>query len=118
MCRSALTAYKTHYACFDCRKTFKGTDRRQHQTHKSCPQCGVTMTVMGNDFKAPRRKDTAQWRKVELLAERGLVFGSCGCSGPGYAPRTMEDARLLVQGPNTLPEGARLLLRLRERHPR
>ncbi|WP_052351623.1 hypothetical protein [Deinococcus pimensis] len=118
MCRYALTPYKTHYACFACRKTFKATDRKQHGARKPCPQCGVTMTVMGKDFKAPPRKDVTQWRKVELLAAHGLVFGSCGCSGPGYAPRTLEAARLLVQGPATLPEGAQSLLRLKERHPR
>jgi hypothetical protein len=34
-----------------------------------------------------------QWRKVGLMVERGLLFHSCGCSGPGPRPRTLGDAQ-------------------------
>lgn len=118
MCRYALSPYKTHYACFACRKSFKATDRRAHQDRKPCPQCGGTMTVMGKDFKATARQNVRQWRKVELLASHGLAFASCGCSGPGYAPRDLGEARALVRERFGSSEGVRLLHRFEGRHPR
>lgn len=51
------------------------------------------MVDVGRDFKAPRRANTAQWRKIEMLVEAGIEFDSCGCSGPGYRPRTLSDAK-------------------------
>ncbi|UBV45356.1 hypothetical protein LAJ19_19665 (plasmid) [Deinococcus taeanensis] len=118
MCRYALTPYKTHYACFSCRKTFKAPSRRANGATKICPQCGVTMTIMGHDFKAPHRTDLLAWQKAEYLAAHGLVFGSCGCSGPGYAPQTMDEARTLVDSHLGIPEGVRLLRQFTLRHPR
>lgn len=51
------------------------------------------MRDVGKDFHAPRRADRAQWRKVGLLVDEGLLFDSCGCSGPGSRPRTLADAK-------------------------
>jgi hypothetical protein len=54
------------------------------------------MIDLGRDFKAPRRADKNQWRKVELLAKNGITFESCGCTGPGYRPRTLAEAKMDV----------------------
>ncbi|PTA66375.1 hypothetical protein C8263_18220 [Deinococcus arcticus] len=118
MCRYALIPYKTHYACFSCRKTFKASHRRANGATKICPHCRASMTIMGHDFKAPVRTDVLAWRKVEYLAAHGLVFASCGCGGPGYAPRTIGDARTLVESRLGIPEGVRLLRQFKSRHPR
>lgn len=118
MCRYALTTYKTHYACFSCRKAFKASDRRANSARKVCPQCRATMTIMGHDFKAPAQIDVLGWQKAEYLATHGLVFASCGCNGPGYAPRTMDEARKLVASHVGIPQGVRLLRQFEPRHPR
>ena len=118
MCRYALSIDKTRSARFTCREAFKTTGRRANGSIRACPQCGKTMTVMGHDFRAPAQKDIRQWRKVEWLAAHGLVFASCGCGGPGYAPRTLGDARRRVEELPYVPEGVRLRRRWEERHPR
>jgi hypothetical protein len=89
MCRYSLHPVKTHFACLPCRHTAKfpcGVDPR-------CPRCETPMVDLGRDFKAPRRADTGQWAKVSRLVEAGIGFDSCGCSGPGYRPRTLADAK-------------------------
>ena len=118
MCRYALTIYKMHFACFACRKAFKATDRKANGATKRCPHCRATLTVMGHDFKAPPRTNLLAWQKAEYLAAHGLVFGSCGCGGPGYAPQTMDEARTLVESHLGIPAGVRLLRQFTSRHPR
>ncbi|MBU0553747.1 hypothetical protein KKF91_05745 [Myxococcota bacterium] len=95
MCRYAFGHYKPHYACFDCRKGFK---RRLRSDFKGggealparCPQCGALMANMGLDFKPPPMKDACAWRVLQGLYTAGLTFHSCGCSGPGYRPRSPQ----------------------------
>lgn len=103
MCRYAMSYYKPHYACFDCRKGFKrrllvdikkgGEDRPAR-----CPQCGALMANMGMDFKPPPMKDTRQWRVLQGLYVAGQTFHSCGCSGPGYRPRSPEAYQRFLEG--------------------
>jgi hypothetical protein len=50
------------------------------------------MADLGKDFKAPRRRNAAQWRKIEILVAAGITFDSCGCSGPGPRPDTWREA--------------------------
>ena len=100
MCRYGLSGpYKPHYACFSCRKAFKRrlpTDFEYEGEEKDalCPQCGQEMNNMGLDFKPPRQSDRRAWKVLEELFYVGEKFHSCGCSGPGYRPRT---PRTLVQ---------------------
>jgi DNA-directed RNA polymerase subunit RPC12/RpoP len=89
MCRYALKNYRHHYVCFDCRKGFKA---ESGYAECKCPECGVVMTRMGRDFKVPRTSNLKQWRKVErLVKELDWRFESCGCTGPGHAPRLLSD---------------------------
>lgn len=46
-----------HYACFTCRVSSK------YHVHHSC---GAPLVPMGKDFKAPRKDDIAQWKKLAL----------------------------------------------------
>jgi DNA-directed RNA polymerase subunit RPC12/RpoP len=122
MCRYGDTTYKEHYACFHCRKAFKQPSyfdlpkdvrpKRREERVVVCPQCGSRMRNMGLDFKAPRQRSVDQWRKVELLYQRGITFHSCGCCGPGYRPATLAEVRAFVEGRLPDSEGERLLLRL------
>ncbi|RYY88009.1 MAG: hypothetical protein EOO15_10285 [Chitinophagaceae bacterium] len=99
MCRYAAIAYKPHYACFDCRKTFKrrlmwdiqrGADDK---AEARCPQCGALMANMGKDFEAPKMSDQKAWRHIAELYKVGIAFHSCGCTGPGYIPSDADALR-------------------------
>ncbi len=97
MCRYAMSNYKEHFACFECRKTFKrrrlwDIDRekvlkQEEELPAKCPECGQLMADMGKDFEAPKKKDLKTWNHIQSLYEVGITFHSCGCIGPGYIPR-------------------------------
>jgi hypothetical protein len=128
MCRYGLKKYKDHYACFDCRKTFKQPFRLEPTfdmtsrgiVYKSgqnvlrlgseqCPECKKTMHHIGHDFQAPKRSKVAQWEKVRQLVLAGFKFHSCGCGGPGERPRHLREVPEFLQQNRSLDEGQRLL---------
>ena len=96
MCRYAMHLYKPHYACFECRKTFKRKlmwdIQRDHneKVEAKCPQCGNLMANMGLDFASPRKDNLKQWQHIKTLFAVGITFHSCGCSGPGYIPNSKD----------------------------
>ncbi|HEY1193126.1 hypothetical protein [Flavobacterium sp.] len=95
MCRYGLATYKPHYACFNCRKTFKRRLFRDIKTGESgfeakCPQCGELTADMGLDFESPKKDDLKKWKHIKSLYSVGITFHSCGCSGPGYIPNSKE----------------------------
>ena len=91
-----MTTYKPHFACFECRKTFKrrlaidieGTT--DFTIDAKCPHCKSLMADMGLDFESPRKNDLKSWKHIKDLFTVGVTFHSCGCNGPGYIPRTNE----------------------------
>lgn len=98
MCRYGINRYKAHYACFECRKTFKRKLLRDidkdsicfeklEEIPATCPECGELLLNMGLDFASPKKNDLKAWRHIENLYESGITFHSCGCSGPGYIPK-------------------------------
>ena len=97
MCRYGMTTYKSHYACFSCCKTFKRRllsdieSKNDFQlTEAKCPECGQLMANMGKDFEAPKKDNVKEWIHIKNLFSVGIIFHSCGCSGPGYIPNTKE----------------------------
>ncbi|OUL62175.1 hypothetical protein B8T70_11590 [Flavobacterium sp. AJR] len=96
MCRYAMVSYKPHYACFDCRKTFKrrlmsDIERGEKSVQEAkCPECGELMANMGLDFESPKKDDVKKWEHIKSLYSVGIAFHSCGCSGPGYIPNSKE----------------------------
>jgi hypothetical protein len=96
MCRYAMVKYKPHYACFNCRKTFKRRlmwdinrdDKRIIEA--KCPQCGQLMANMGLDFQSPKKDDIKAWKHIKNLYSVEITFHSCGCTGPGYIPKTKD----------------------------
>ena len=95
MCRYSDHDYRTHYACLACRHAAKFG----RSVKPRCPTCQVEMVDLGRDFAAPRRLDSAQWRKITLLVAAGVRFDSCGCDGPGPRPRSLGEARHPIMGP-------------------
>jgi len=91
-----MTSYKPHYACFNCRKTFKrrlkgDIKKGEESTYEAkCPECGELMANMGLDFESPKKDDIKKWEHIESLYSVGITFHSCGCSGPGYIPNSKE----------------------------
>lgn len=99
MCRYAMSTYKPHYACFECRKSFKrrllgdiqgGVNKDAKVNSAKCPDCGNIMADMGLDFEAPKKKDIKAWNHMALLHQVDITFHSCGCSGPGYIPKDSD----------------------------
>lgn len=90
--------YKSHFACFTCRKVFRHVLPRQFgQTSQdrwsetpACPECNTPMANMGKAFKAPKQHDIKQWRKVELLYRNGYRFVIYS-SGPGPRPKQLNE---------------------------
>lgn len=66
--------YLIAHACFDCCKSWK--IERREGGDPICPQCGHPLHEMGRAFKAPRRLDAEQWKKVETLWNAGFRFWS------------------------------------------
>lgn len=97
MCKYAMVKYKSHYACFNCRKGFKrkllrdvtGNDKFQDKEAR-CPECGGLMANMGKDFETPPRHQLKAWKHLKDLYIVGITFHSCGCTGPGYIPANKE----------------------------
>lgn len=66
--------YKQHWACFHCRKMFRGPQPYDRKIKPylgwvdvaPCPQCGRPMSNMGLDFKPPKQHDVRQWEKIRL----------------------------------------------------
>ncbi|WP_243739779.1 hypothetical protein [Flavobacterium chryseum] len=91
-----MVPYKSHYACFNCRKTFKrrliNDIKRGEKSvlEAKCPQCAELMANMGLDFESPKKDDLKKWEHIKSLYSVGIGFHSCGCSGPGYIPNSKE----------------------------
>ena len=125
MCRYAFHTYKEPFACFDCRKSFKQTSRwelpEDQRPEKGqprivlCPQCAKPMADMGLDFKAPKKSDEEQWKKVELLYNAGFRFDSCGCCGPGYRPAELKEVESFIRSERRHSEGEALLMKIMAR---
>ena len=63
----------THWACFDCRKSFS---KDESPTPRKCPECAGPMTDMGKYFEPPRKAAVKRWQVMKVLADRGLRFNS------------------------------------------
>lgn len=53
------------------------------------------MRYMGYDFKPPRRANLKQWRKVEIMLDKGYGFISCGCHPNKTQVKSLGDAKRL-----------------------
>lgn len=63
----------THWACFDCRKSFA---KEISATPRKCPECTRPMTDMGAFFEPPRKLNKKRWEIMKILADYGYRFNS------------------------------------------
>ena len=63
----------THWACFDCRKSFA---KETGATPRKCPECAAPMTDMGAYFEPPRRLNKKRWEVMKILADSGYKFNT------------------------------------------
>lgn len=98
-----MTKYKPHYACFNCKKTFKRrliVDINRDETNTveaKCPQCGELMADMGLDFASPKMDNIKEWNHLKNLYAVGITFHSCGCTGPGYIPNSSDQLKAYLE---------------------
>ena len=96
------TPYNMAFACFDCRKSFKREFdlSTEFPLTLKCPNCGGTSHNFGRHFKAPRRTDDRQWRKIRFLFENGFyfqhVYDESDSDRPVPYPETLEQAKDFV----------------------
>jgi len=65
--------YLVAHACFGCNKSWKmKPDEKGHV----CPECAQSVCFMGRSFKAPKKSDIEQWKKVRRLWMAGFRFYS------------------------------------------
>lgn len=64
---------KLPHVCFNCRTSMK---RLPPQEKVLCTTCFQPLAIMGPTFKTPRKSNSAQWRKVQILFENGETFSS------------------------------------------
>jgi hypothetical protein len=91
-------SYLHPYACFSCRRSFKRPYERGIE-NRPCPHCGAQAVALNRKFKAPRRDDLDQWRKVEFLVHHGFRFQSLS-DGEGHFiayPETLNEAMEFVR---------------------
>jgi hypothetical protein len=63
----------THWACFDCRKSFA---KDESSTPRKCPECAKPMTDMGAHFEPPRKQSKKRWDVMKVLADNGYRFNT------------------------------------------
>ena len=63
----------THWACFDCRKSFA---KDESETARKCPECAAPMIDMGAYFEPPRRLNKKRWEVMKILADKGYKFNT------------------------------------------
>ncbi len=90
------------FVCLKCRKTFK-RHHRNDENFKPCPNCGMKAIKFDVRFRAPKKTDSKQWKKVEFLTQNGFVFQKVyqkmetgGLMRVNY-PSTLEEAREFVR---------------------
>ena len=63
----------THWACFDCRKSFS---KDESAVPRKCPECAQAMTEMGAFFEPPRKLNKKRWEIMKILADHGYRFNT------------------------------------------
>jgi hypothetical protein len=63
----------THWACFDCRKSFA---KEMSPLARKCPECARPMIDMGAFFEPPRKLNKKRWEIMKILADAGYKFNT------------------------------------------
>ncbi len=68
----------THWACYDCRKSFAKEPVGRDGMPRKCPECAEPMIDMGAYFEPPRKLSKKRWEVMKVLADYGYKFQSEG----------------------------------------
>ncbi len=63
----------THWACFDCRKSFA---KDESGMPRKCPECAKPMIDMGAYFEPPRKLNKKRWAVMKVLADSSYRFNT------------------------------------------
>ncbi len=63
----------THWACFDCHKSFA---KEESESPRKCPECAKPMIDMGAYFEPPRRLNKKRWEVMKVLADYDYRFNT------------------------------------------
>jgi len=85
--------YLVAHACFKCRRSVKIHVGYWSPRLARCPECGGNLCWLGRTFRAPKRSDARQWKKVETLWQAGFRFAS---HGNGALPETLKEAEQFI----------------------
>lgn len=66
----------THWACFECRKSFAKPPVVKDGEPRKCPECAKSMIDMGAYFEPPRKLSKKRWEVMKVLADNGYKFRS------------------------------------------
>ncbi len=97
------TPYSMAFACLECRKSFKREFNLATECPYwlTCPECGGTAHNFGRHFKAPKKTDLKQWKKVIFLFENGFRFQKIYIENDSLKsipyPETLEEAKEFVE---------------------
>lgn len=87
--------YLIAHACFDCRKSWKVSQ----ESNATCPQSAGSLHWMGRAFKAPKKSDVEQWKKVELLWRAGFRFmPNTGWRDVEPYPERLREVAAFIEG--------------------
>ena len=67
----------SRWACFNCRVCFHSWTGKIH----GCVQCGKEMLYTGTHFRAPKKSNVREWKKLEMLVKNGTRFTHEGGNG-------------------------------------
>lgn len=91
------------YACLTCKTANKRHVEgfpSDYPLKMQCPVCNDIMFNVGRHFKAPKKSDSAQWKKVQFLIGHGFLFQKIRPEPNSYEsvpyPATLEEAKEFV----------------------
>jgi len=96
--------YAMAFACLTCRTSNKrhfDVPPSDYPKTMECPICKSEAFNLGRHFKAPRKTNLAQWKKIEFLIEHGFFFQKIRIDKNSYEsvpyPRTLAEAKVFVK---------------------
>jgi len=106
--------YSNHWVCIKCCSSykckwnlspiawrgFKKDKAYDFGPGPSCPSCGRKGIAAGHDFRAPKKSNKKEWKRIIKMLQHGIKFNA-GCDFlNGYRFRTMDELNNFISGPN------------------
>jgi hypothetical protein len=95
--------YSMSFVCLTCRTSnMRHFDMppNQYPKNSECPVCKSVTFNLGRHFKAPKKSDTSQWKKIQLLVDHGFLFQKIRLDPNDYEsvpyPETLSEAKDFV----------------------